>query len=74
MDRQQKLNQVLARVEHRRQHAMNELDAIARRTNSFGSKEHRSGRDKVDRDFEQESSRCERLEDNALDLELAKVP
>ena len=53
---------------------MDELDDVARRTNTFGSKEHRAGRDKVDRDFDQETQRCQRLEDHALDFELTGAP
>lgn len=71
MDRQQKINKLLAKADDVRRTAMDELDDVARRTNTFGSKEHRAGRDKVDRDFEQETQRCQRLEETALDLELA---
>ncbi|MEO8538491.1 MAG: hypothetical protein ABI577_02030 [bacterium] len=73
MDRQQKINQLIAKAEDIRRLAMDDLDAVARRTNTFGSKEHRSGRDKVERDFDQEQQRCERLEEQALDLELTRA-
>ena len=73
MDRQQKVSVLLAKAEDIRRSALNELDDVARKTNTFGSKEHRSGRDKVERDYDQEALRCERLEDPALDLELANA-
>ncbi len=73
MERQQKINHLLARADDVRRLAMDELDAIARRTNTFGSKEHRLGREKVDREFDQESQRCSSMTEAALDAELSKA-
>lgn len=74
MNREQKISALLNRADDVRRLAMDELDATARRTNTFGSREHRAGRDRVDLAFEQEVLRCQRLDDSALDRELAAEP
>lgn len=72
MDRGTKLMTLLERAEEARRLAMDELDAIARRTNTFGSREHRDGRDKVERQYSQEAQRFETLKEEELDRELVK--
>lgn len=72
MDRGTKLMTLLERAEETRRLAMDELDAIARRTNTFGSREHRDGRDKVERQYSQEAQRFETLKEEELDRELVK--
>ena len=72
MERTQKMTILLGRADDVRRLALDELDAQARQTNTWGSQGHRSGRDKVERDYDQEALRCERLEDAALDTELAR--
>ncbi len=74
MNREQKISALLNRADDVRRLAMDELDATARRTNTFGSREHRAGSDRVDLAFEQEVLRCQRLDDSALDRELAAEP
>ena len=71
MERTQKMTILLARADDVRRLALDELDAQARRTNTWGSQVHRSGRDKVEREYDQAALRFERLEDADLDLELA---
>lgn len=72
MERQKKVSLLLDRAEDARQLALNELDAIARRTNTWGTKEHRSGRDRVENAYDQEALRLERLEEAALDAEVVR--
>ena len=72
MDRGAKLTKLLERAEDTRRLAMDELDAIARRTSTFGSKEHRDGRDRVERTYAQEAQRFEALKEEDLDRELVK--
>jgi hypothetical protein len=73
MDRRDKVAKLLAKAEDVRRLALDDLDALARRTNTWGTKEHRSGRDRVENTFDQEALRLERLEDPALDRELETV-
>jgi hypothetical protein len=63
---------LLSRADDIRRLALDELDAVARRTNTWGSQAHRSARDKVEREYDAEALRFERLEDDALDSELAR--
>jgi hypothetical protein len=72
MDRGTKLTTLLERAEETRRLAMDELDAVARRTNTFGSREHRDGRDRVERLYSQEAQRFETLKEEELDRELVK--
>lgn len=71
MERQERVNLLLLKADDIRRLAMDELDATARRTNSFGSKDHRSGRDRVDLAYENEVQRCRGLDDAALERELS---
>ena len=70
MERTQKMSILLARADDVRRLALDALDADARRTSTWGTKEHRAGRDKVERDYDQEALRFERLEELELDREL----
>jgi len=72
MERSQKMSHLLARADDVRRLALDEIDANARTTNTWGTQQHRSARDKVEREYDQEALRLERMEDAALDLELAK--
>jgi hypothetical protein len=71
-NRAQKLSVLLDRADDIRRLALDELDAHARRTSTWGSPSHRSGREKVEREYDAEALRFERLEDDALDTELAR--
>ncbi len=68
--RDQKLAALIARSEERRSQALNDLDAVARQTNTFGSPDHRSGRDRVERASEQELKRYAVLSDEEIEREL----
>jgi isopenicillin N synthase-like dioxygenase len=72
MDAGAKLSRLLQRADDTRRLAMDELDDIARRTGTFGSKEHRDGRDRVERTFAQETQRFQSLPEEELDRELLK--
>lgn len=74
MERGQKMSVLLGRADDVRRLALDELDAVARRTNTWGSQGHRSAREKVEREYDQEALRFERLEDEALDGELQRAP
>jgi hypothetical protein len=63
---------LLSRADDVRRLALDELDAIARRTSTWGTPAHRTARDKVEREFDAEALRFERLEEAALDTELAR--
>ena len=71
MDRSQKMSTLLARADDVRRLALDELDATARTTNTWGTQAHRSGRDRVERAYDQDALRLEKLEDEGLDRELA---
>ena len=73
MERSQKMAILLSRADDVRRLALDELDATARRMNTWGSQGHRSARDKVEREYDQEALRFERLEDDALDGELERA-
>jgi hypothetical protein len=71
MERTQKMSILLDRAADIRRLALDDLDKTARQTNSWGSPGHRAGRDRVEREYDQEALRFERLEDAELDAELA---
>ena len=71
MDRTQKMSILLARADDVRRLALDELDATARTTNTWGSQNHRTGRDRVERAYDQDVLRLQKLEDESLDRELA---
>jgi hypothetical protein len=64
---------LLARADDVRRLALDELDATARTTNTWGSQSHRSGRDRVERAYDQDALRLEKLEEAGLDQELAAL-
>ncbi len=72
LDRNEKVSILLARAEEVRRLALDELDAVARKTSTWGSKEHREARDKVEATNNAANARYQKLEGEALDLELAK--
>jgi hypothetical protein len=72
MDRQKKIESLMAReAEDRRRLALDELDAEARRTNTFGSAAHRSARDRVEAGYDSTRVGFERLSEAELDQALA---
>jgi hypothetical protein len=73
MERSQKLAVLIARADDVRRLALDELDATARRTNTWGSPAHRTGRDRVEAAYDQDALRLQRLEDAELEAELAKA-
>ena len=73
MERTQKMSILLERADDIRRLALDELDATARQTNTWGTQGHRSARDKVEREYDQEALRFAKLEDQALDTELARA-
>jgi|GEM_PF-4665385 len=74
MERADKVRRLLDRADDIRRLALDELDATARRTNTWGTAVHRQGRDRVERHYDEEALRLERLEDQELDRELASQP
>lgn len=73
LERTQKMATLMNRVDDIRRLALDELDATARRTNTWGSPAHRAGRDRVERTYDEDAVRLQRLEDAELEAELAKL-
>jgi hypothetical protein len=73
MERAQTLATLMSRVDDIRRLALDELDAVARKTNTWGSPSHRAGRDRVEQAYDQDALRLQRLEDAELEQELAKL-
>ncbi|HEY5475819.1 MAG TPA: hypothetical protein VIK11_03795 [Tepidiformaceae bacterium] len=70
--REQKVNRILARgAEDERRLGLNELDRVARETSTFGSDQHRTGRDTVERAYDEARRNLEQLSDQQLDDRLA---
>ena len=65
---------LLDRADDVRRLALDALDDRARKTNTWGSQGHRSARDGVEREYDQQALRFERLDDAALNTELAGQP
>ena len=72
MDRKQKVAALVSRAEEARRLALDELDAVARKTRTWGSSDHRSARERVERDCDQANQRAQTLDEEALDRELAR--
>ncbi|MBK6319773.1 MAG: hypothetical protein IPI33_02575 [Dehalococcoidia bacterium] len=72
MDRKQKVAALVSRAEEARRLALDELDAVARKTSTWGSSDHRSARERVERDCDQANQRAQTLDEEALDRELAR--
>lgn len=71
MNRQGKINELLARgPDDARRVALDEIDGVARQTNTFGSKEHREARERVEKRYEAAARALERLSDDQLTAEL----
>ncbi len=75
MNRQQKIGLLLARgPDDERRLALDELDRQARESNTFGSKEHRRGRDEAEKAHDSTRHRYESLPEQELDAKLAQLP
>lgn len=71
MTRGQKITALLARqAEDTRRAALDAIDDAVRRSNTFGSKQHRAARDDVEKAYESEYQRYDKLSDEQLDQEL----
>jgi hypothetical protein len=71
MTRTQKVAALLARqADDTRRFALDAIDDGARRSNTFGSKQHRAARDEVEGAYESARLRYEKLSDEQLDQEL----
>ena len=72
MDRDQKVASLLALgPDDERRLALDEMDAVARRDGTWGSPEHRKGRDRIEGVYDAARRRLEALGDEQLDRELA---
>jgi hypothetical protein len=73
MNREQKINRLLERgPDEERRLALNDLDDIARKTNTFGSKEHRAGRDAVEKQHDDARRELQALSDERLEQALSE--
>lgn len=72
MTRDEKINRLLQRgADDARRLALDDIDAAARTSNTWGSTEHRQARDKTERTYEAERRSFEKLSDDELDRALA---
>jgi hypothetical protein len=72
MNRDQKVANLLARgPDDERRLALDEMDATARRDGTWGSPEHRKGRDRIEGHYDAARRRLEGLAEDQLDRELA---
>lgn len=72
MNRDQKINVLLSRKEEDvRRLALDVIDAEARNTNTFGSKGHRTAREKVEAQYDDARKALESLTEPQLDAALA---
>lgn len=68
MDRQQQIAKLMGRgADDERRLALDELDKTARDTSTFGSKEHRDGRDRVEKAHTDAQHAFEGYSDDQLD-------
>ncbi len=73
MNREQKINQLLERgPDDERRLALDALDDTARKTNTFGSKEHRAGRDTVEKQHDDARRQLQALSDERLEQALSE--
>jgi hypothetical protein len=71
MNRQGKINELLARgPDDARRMALDDIDRVARQKNTFGSKEHREARERVEKRYDADERALERLSDDQLDAKL----
>jgi len=74
MNRQQKIGALLAyEADDLRRLALDELDRRARESNTFGSKEHRHGRDEAEKTYDNVRHRYESLPEQELDEKLTQM-
>ena len=72
MDRQQKITALMGRTaDDERRLALDDLDKVARDTNTFGSKEHRAARDKVEKTHDDARRSFEGFSDDQLEAAVA---
>ena len=72
MDRQQQITALMGRsADDERRLALDELDRVARETNTFGSKEHRAARDKVEKTHDDARRSFEGYSDDQLEAATA---
>jgi hypothetical protein len=72
MNRQEKIQSLTNRTDEEvRQPALNLIDEEARRANTFGSKEHRAARDRVEMQHDESRRGFEGLTEARLDAALA---
>ena len=72
MNRSQKVAVLLSRgADDERRLALDALDDSARRSSTWGSKEHRDARDRVEKHYEDIKRQLEGLNDDQLDRQLA---
>jgi hypothetical protein len=77
LDRQAKIDKLLqGEADDVRRLALNALDDEARRANTFGSKQHRDGRDKAEKKYDDTRRAFEGLSDGQLDrlLDVGALP
>ena len=73
MNRQQQITTLMGRTaDDERRLALDELDKVARDTNTFGSKEHRAARDKVEKTHDDARHSFEGLSDDQLEAAVAQ--
>ncbi|MEO6397634.1 MAG: hypothetical protein ABIP13_04125 [Tepidiformaceae bacterium] len=72
MNRQQQITALMGRsADDERRLALDELDRVARETNTFGSKEHRASRDKVEKMHDDARRSFEGYSDDQLEAAVA---
>jgi len=72
VNRDQKINKLLeSQADDTRRLALDELDAVARQTSTWGSKEHRESRDKAEKTYDAARRALEGYSDDQLDSALA---
>ena len=75
MNREQKINELLARGDDDvRRLALDEIDNAARQANTFGSKDHRAARDKVESRHDDARRGYEGLSELQIDAAIAGPP
>lgn len=73
MNRQQQITALMGRTaDDERRLALDELDKVARDTNTFGSKEHRAARDKVEKAHDDARRLFEGFSDDQLEAAVAQ--
>ncbi|MEO6043643.1 MAG: hypothetical protein ABIQ47_06950 [Tepidiformaceae bacterium] len=73
MNRQQQITTLMGRTaDDERRLALDELDKVARDTNTFGSKEHRAARDKVEKTHDDARRSFEGFSDDQLEAAVAQ--